>query len=925
MVQAHGQAPGSRAPELRLPGEPPPPFLLKWGTSGTGAGELDAPMGMAVDASGNVYVADSVNDRIQKFDSGGTFIAQWGTHGTGDGELFSPYDVAIDAWGNVYVADAVNHRIQKFDGNGTFLTKWGENGTGEGQLAIPNAVAVDASGNVYVSDRDNYRIQKFDGNGTFQMTWGWGVDDGTSALQQCTSGCQQGIAGSGDGQLQPPVGVAVDVEGMVYVADSYNHRIQKFDSSGAYIGKWGAHCETSLSGADGCDGEFYFPIGVAADTAGNVHVVDGGNQRIQKFDGSGTFLTRWGQSGASDGQFSNPRGVAVDASGNVYVADTDNDRIQKFGPPYESLVFILKWGTYGTGDGEFDSPVDAAIDGSGNVYIVDYLNQRIQKFDSSGAYLTQWGSSGTGDGDFLEPYGAATDAAGNVYVVDISLDRIQKFDSSGTFLAKWGSTGTTEGQFDQPYGVAVDASGNIYVADTANHRVQKLDSSGTFSIMWGWGVDDGTNELQQCTSGCQAGIDGFGTGQFLAPHDVAVDASGNVYVIDYGNQQLHKFDSSGNFITAWGGGGAGDGQFDRPHTVGVDTAGNVYVADTYNHRIQKFDSSGTFLTKWGLQGSGDGQFVQPRGVAIDAAGNVYVADTNNGRVQKFGPCGFTMTPFSEFFAVGGGAGSFNIDAVVDTCGWTATASQSWITVTSGAAGTDAGLGDGAIEFSVDANPTALSRGGYIHVFDESTGGPGVAFSVIQDPAPCTYSIDPTEAGFYGGAGADFVSVTSLLGCAWTAVSNDGWISVDAGATGNGDGVVLYSVAANPGATARSGTMTIAGQTFTVNQDPQVPAPPSNLAGAAVNSTKINLTWDDNAGNEAWVRIERRLAAAGTFARVLTVPADTTGAQDSPVRGNTSYVYRVMACNSAGCSDPSAEVEVTTPALGIFIGEEEGRE
>jgi hypothetical protein len=116
--------------------------------------------------------------------------------------------------------------------------------------------------------------------------------------------------------------------------------------------------------------------------------------------------------------------------------------------------------------------------------------------------------------------------------------------------------------------------------------------------------------------------------------------------------------------------------------------------------------------------------------------------------------------------------------------------------------------------------------------------------------------------------------------------------VTAGGTGNGSGPVLYSVAANPGSAARVGTMTIAGQTFTVNQDPQVPAAPSNLAAAAMNSTKVELSWDDNAGT-----------------------------QDSPLERHTTYVYRVMACNSAGCSAPSAEVSVTTPAYSVFIGEE----
>ena len=155
------------------------------------------------------------------------------------------------------------------------------------------------------------------------------------------------------------------------------------------------------------------------------------------------------------------------------------------------------------------------------------------------------------------------------------------------------------------------------------------------------------------------------------------------------------------------------------------------------------------------------------------------------------------------------------------------------------------------------------------------------------------------------------------------MSNDGWVSVDAGAAGSGSGVVLYSVAANPGSTARTGTMSIAGFTFTVNQDPQIPDAPGNLASASRGSTRVELSWDDNASNEAWIRIERKLGTAGAFARILTVPPDTTGTYDSQVKGATTYLYRVLACNAAGCSAPSNEVTETTPALGVFIGEETG--
>ncbi len=192
-------------------------------------------------------------------------------------------------------------------------------------------MAVDSSGNVYVADVRNHRIQKFDSSGTYLNKWG--------------------AFGSGDGQFNFPVrgvldtvGVAVDSSGKVYVVDQENHRIQKFDSSGNFILKWGA--------LGTGDGEFNLPqgVGVAVDSSGNVYVADAVNHRIQKFDTIGTFLTKWGAIGSGDGQFFNPKGVAVDSSGNVYVVDANNVRIQKFSQTSiadifggESIVGFAGW------------------------------------------------------------------------------------------------------------------------------------------------------------------------------------------------------------------------------------------------------------------------------------------------------------------------------------------------------------------------------------------------------------------------------------------------------------------------------------------------------------------------------------------------------------------------------------------------------
>src|SRR5439155_1567369 len=149
-------------------------FLLKWGAPlGAGNGELNSPTGVATDGSGNVYVADTGNHRIQKFDAGGTFLTAWGSEGSGDGQFgpTSPHGVATAGSGNVYVSDPGNSRIQQSAASGAFLAGGGSGGGGDGQLVGPCGVAIDGGGNVYVTD-DGNRVQKFDASGTFLTGWG---------------------------------------------------------------------------------------------------------------------------------------------------------------------------------------------------------------------------------------------------------------------------------------------------------------------------------------------------------------------------------------------------------------------------------------------------------------------------------------------------------------------------------------------------------------------------------------------------------------------------------------------------------------------------------------------------------------------------------------------------------------------------------
>ena len=274
-------------------------FVAPIGGTGSEAGRLSRPWGVAVDRDGSIYVADGWNHRIQKYSATGTLLAAWGTLGSGPGEFHYPRGIAVDSSGNVYVADAGNSRIQKFSATGTFLGQWGLTGGDWGQFMGVSGVAVDAGGDVYVLDSN--RVQKFSSSGAFITGWGG--------------------SGTGDGQFGPaaPWGIAVDRDNNVYVTQNNENCIQKFSSDGAFLMKWdGGSAASPLSG----------PSGISIDPAGNLYVAQD-DHRVQKFSPTLALLATWGGSGAGDGQFNCPSGVAVDAAGNLFVADMYNDRIQK--------------------------------------------------------------------------------------------------------------------------------------------------------------------------------------------------------------------------------------------------------------------------------------------------------------------------------------------------------------------------------------------------------------------------------------------------------------------------------------------------------------------------------------------------------------------------------------------------------------------
>jgi DNA-binding beta-propeller fold protein YncE len=274
--------------------------VLQWGQEGEATGNLRHPMGLAWE-EGFLYVADAENGAIEKFQEDGAFVAQW--------KGFKR-PVAVAAVGDfVYVADFLADQISKLHNDGTLIAQWGRRGKGEGEFDAPSGIAADRHGQVYVADFYNHRIQKFTTDGKFLLQWG-----GNSRRS---------------GKFHYPTDVAVNNQDKVFVADAFNHRIQKFTRDGHYLTKWGG-TGYGLSGK--WSGWFRLAKAVAVDQEGHVYVADAFNHRVQKFTGQGKLITWWGGQGSSLGQIHYVAGVVVNAQGAVFVSDFFNNRIEKFVP-----------------------------------------------------------------------------------------------------------------------------------------------------------------------------------------------------------------------------------------------------------------------------------------------------------------------------------------------------------------------------------------------------------------------------------------------------------------------------------------------------------------------------------------------------------------------------------------------------------------
>ncbi|MGB0036735.1 MAG: hypothetical protein WBP79_14790, partial [Candidatus Acidiferrales bacterium] len=644
------------------------------GFSGDGgaatSAELNSPNGLAVDGGGNLFIADSQNNRIRRVDfsthvittvagSGnqynglGFFGGYSGDGGSATGALMNfPAAVAVDGSGTLFIADSGNNVIRKVENSQHIISTYAGNGTqgmagsanGDGgpataaQLGFPDGVALDSKGNLFIGDSNDSVVRMVDHTSLNITTYA-----GSAALA-FTFGGDGGPANQAG--LSNPQGVILDSSDNLYIADTFNNRIRKVDNTPAH----------------------------------NISTVAGNANICLSTSGCG-------DGGAATSAFLNsPTAVAVDgATGNILFCDAGTQRFRIVVPgPAPTINAYAGGGTGGDG-----SPATAAVigappyviaDSAGDLFILDAAASRIRKVNATTQVITNFAGNGVvgppglsnGDGGpALQAnltqltHGMAFDPIGNLYFIDRSNFVVRRIDTSGTITRVAGTYGArcggaqlpgcgdggpaTSALFRAPTGIAVDSKGNVYISDGGANRIRVFSPGGNISNFAGTGTGGSANGTAS-------------TATFSVPWGIAFDANDNLYVADANNNLIRKIDNTAqhnvttyafNGLPTFGGDGgdALSASMQFPQQVALDSAGDVFVGGGFDNVVRRIDAtSQTVITVAGdihnLDGgfNGDGEastqaLISNFGLAIfkNAANNnntLYIADGGNNRIRK---------------------------------------------------------------------------------------------------------------------------------------------------------------------------------------------------------------------------------------------------------------------------------------------------
>jgi sugar lactone lactonase YvrE len=691
---------------------------------------LPQPWTAVRDIHGNTYISAPSLNVVYKVDTTGalTTYAGTGTPGnTGDGgpatqaELAFPAGLAVDATGNLFIADSNNNRIRRVDTSGNITTVAGSGDTffggfsGDGgpatsaQLNVPSSVAVDGNDDLFITDTDNGLVRRVDGV-TQTIT--------TIAGEGSTFGCNGG--GGNTARFNFLNGIAVDGTGNVFIADVGLGIVCKIDATTqnitTYAGTINSFGQPGAANGDGgpaTSAQMDQPNGVAVDSQGNLFITDSGNPKIRKVDTTanhiitsiaGTGFICVAEPACGDGAaatsaaFDFPRGVFVDANNNIIVTDTFNMRVRVVAAGTNPNISAFAGGG-AVGDGGqatsaiLADPAVVVVDGAENIFELEQQGLRLRRIDATTKVITTYAGAGLGgatiglgiNGDggpatnarFVNPVGLATDSAGNYYIVDHNLAQVKKIDTSnppiittiagnGAPCGVAGNPNTTPGCGDggaatsaslsQPVGVAVDSKGNVYISDTGLNTVRVVTAStGNISTFAGISGSPCQSTPANCGDGGAAT-----SAQLNIPFGMAFDSSNNLFIADTGDNVIRVVNTVSNDITTFAlnglpsfggdGGPAQDASMDGPQEVAADAAGNLFISGGNDNVVRRVDRQDqTIVTVAGdvnnLDGgfSGDGgpstqALLENFGVAVfnnaNGTHDLFIADGGNARIRK---------------------------------------------------------------------------------------------------------------------------------------------------------------------------------------------------------------------------------------------------------------------------------------------------
>jgi trimeric autotransporter adhesin len=702
--------------------------------------DLPGPVAVVEDQSGNIYVAPPVSQYVFQLNKQtGTLVPFAGTgyitfhkmtQQATTSPLWNPSGLAKDAQGNIYIADTGNNAIREVDTSGNMSTivgiskpcqggNCGDNAPAvDAELNAPQAVALDSKGNIYVADTGDSRIRCviMAVNGCGSKT---GAKIGTIVNYAGTVGqpCTNPTSACGDGgkahlaNLNTPMGITFDRAGHLYIADTYDNRIREVGDQGVIttIAGTGVLCRagTSKCGDGGLATKALLaaPRAVAVDAAYNVYIADTKDQRIRIVSGTtiGPFAGTGASGFAGDGglptaaQLTSPNGVFVNGEGYVFISDTGNQRVRiVIGGTTGKIATIMGSGNGGDGAAATGTyamlagSYQVAVDSSNNYYIADTANNRIRVVNTQASSIVVAGISilpgdiatvaGTGDAGYTgdnglataatlnSPYGLALDASGDIYIADTFNNVIREVDTAGTIITVPGARGLTA-----PSSLAFDKAGNLFIADPKENVVFELSGS-TLSIVAGNGTAGHSGNGGPATSA-----------ELNAPFGIAVDAKENLYIADSNNNVIRcvigtlgacwdtaqKYPVGTILPYAFNGGAVfqGDGgpalKATRWHAneVALDSAGTLFIGGGHNPLVQRVDqTTGTIVTVagndaqyWYYGYQGDGNFatlahIDNIGLTIDSNENLLIADAGNNRIREVPMVGVaTLKPKSLNF------------------------------------------------------------------------------------------------------------------------------------------------------------------------------------------------------------------------------------------------------------------------------------